>query len=115
NIAAADAGTVCQDTVMSGTSAATALVSGTCAIVLEKNPAATPQQIKNIIGYTAVDLGNPGKDNYFGWGMICTYGALCQAFNNPTPRGKADYPYCEGCAGTILVALLIFAGVFLKK
>lgn len=115
NIAAADAGTVCQDTVMSGTSAATALVSGTCAIVLEKNPAATPQQIKNILGYTAVDLGNPGKDNYFGWGMICTYGALCQAFNNPTPRGKADNPYCEGCAGTILVALFIFAGVFLKK
>ncbi len=115
NISAADAGTACADTIMSGTSAATALTSGTCAIVLEKNPAATPSQVKNILGYTAVDLGNPGKDNYFGWGMICTYGALCQAFNNPTPRGKADNPYCEGCTGTTLLGIFVLVGVLLRK
>ena len=115
NIAAADAGTSCGDTIMSGTSAPTAMVSGTCAIVLEKNSAATPLQVKNILGYTAVDLGNKYKDNYYGWGMICTYGALCQAYNNPTPSPKADNPYCEGCAGTFLLGIFVFAGVLLKK
>lgn len=115
NIAAADAGTPCADTVMSGTSAATALTSGTCAIVLEKNPAATPQQVKNILGYTAVDLGNKHKDNYYGWGMICTFGALCQAFNNPEPPPKSDNPYCEGCLGTVLLGIFVFVGILVKK
>lgn len=114
-IAAAEAGTVCGDTVQSGTSAATAMTSGTCAIVLEKNPAATPQQVKNVVGYSAVDLGTPGKDNYFGWGMICTYGAMAQAFNNPTPRGKADNPYCEGCAGTALLGIFVLTGLLAKR
>ena len=115
NIAAAAAGTPCADTIMSGTSAATAMTAGTCAIVLDKNPAATPSQIKNIVGYTAVDLGNKYKDNYYGWGMICTYGALCQAFNNREPAPKADNPYCEGCLGTVLIALLVGAGVLVKR
>jgi serine protease AprX len=66
SMAAADAGTPCSDTTMSGTSLSTALVSGVCALILDKNLNAGPIQVKNILGYTALDPGNQGKDNYYG-------------------------------------------------
>ncbi|MGD2249068.1 MAG: S8 family peptidase [Candidatus Methanofastidiosia archaeon] len=116
NISAADAGTACSNVTMSGNSWATALVSGVCALVLDRNPNATPQQIKNILGYTALDLGNSGKDNYYGWGLVDAKAAVDNAFNNPTPPGKASDPYCEGdCLGTILLFAFVLLGVSLKK
>jgi subtilisin family serine protease len=54
----------------SGTSAAASMVSGTAALVLEKYGPMTPAQLKNHLANTADDLGEPGKDPYYGRGRI---------------------------------------------
>lgn len=116
SISAADAGTACGNVTWSGTSVSTALVSGVCALILDKNSSATPAQIKNILGYTALDLGNAGKDNYYGWGLVDAKKAVDNAFTNPTPPGNASDPYCKSgsCLGTSLMCLFIFLGASSK-
>jgi serine protease AprX len=59
-----------------GTSMATPQVSGTVALMLEKNPALKPSQINKILEITAVDLGQAGKDNVYGAGRIDAYKAV---------------------------------------
>ena len=53
-----------------GTSMATPHISAACAIISQINPSLTPAEIKAIMESTAVDLGDPGKDNQFGSGFI---------------------------------------------
>jgi len=43
-----------------GTAAAAAHVAGVAALALEKNPALVPEQLRQLIKQTAVDLGPPG-------------------------------------------------------
>ncbi|MDA8063886.1 MAG: S8 family serine peptidase [Thermaerobacter sp.] len=43
--------------VQTGTSAATAMVSGTAALLLERAPFLNPDQVKNVLLHTALDLG----------------------------------------------------------
>jgi len=54
----------------SGTSLAAAHVSGLAALIWSVNPHLTNVQVTGIITSTAVDLGEPGRDDYFGWGRI---------------------------------------------
>ncbi|MDQ6963776.1 MAG: S8 family serine peptidase, partial [Mariprofundales bacterium] len=61
---------------MSGTSMATPHVSGTAALMLQANTSLTPQNIKQILEDTAVDLGDAGKDNTYGAGRINAYAAV---------------------------------------
>ncbi|MEW5995025.1 MAG: S8 family serine peptidase, partial [Candidatus Zixiibacteriota bacterium] len=81
---------------LSGTSMATPHVAGLVALLRQKNPNATVEQIKNAILTTAVDYGDPGKDNTFGWGVIdcmAALNALSSANNNPNIRVYAfDHP-----------------------
>jgi serine protease AprX len=60
----------------SGTSMATPHVSGTAALILEKNPTANPSDIKQRLESTALDLGSAGKDNDYGSGRIDAYDAV---------------------------------------
>ncbi|GEM_PF-644372 len=53
-----------------GTYAAAAQVSGLAALLWSVNPHLTNVQVTGIITSTAVDLGDPGWDEYFGWGRI---------------------------------------------
>jgi len=53
-----------------GTYAAAAQVSGLAALIWSVNPNLTNVQVTGIITSTAVDLGDPGWDEYFGWGRI---------------------------------------------
>jgi len=53
-----------------GTFAAAAQVSGLAALIWSVNPSLTHDQVEGIIQDTAVDLGEPGPDEYFGWGRI---------------------------------------------
>ena len=59
-----------------GTSMATPHVSGAAALLLARNSTLTPDQIRNILESTAEDLGAPGRDNTYGWGLIDAQAAL---------------------------------------
>lgn len=59
-----------------GTSMAAPHVSGVAALIIAKGIAATPGEVRNVLQETAEDLGVPGKDNTFGWGLIDAQAAL---------------------------------------
>jgi subtilisin family serine protease len=59
-----------------GTSVATAHVSGVVALMLERDPSLTPAEVRRILEATATDLGPKGKDNQFGWGLVNPQKAL---------------------------------------
>ena len=59
-----------------GTSIATAHVSGVVALMLERNPRLTPADVRRILEETATDLGPKGKDAQFGWGLVNPQKAL---------------------------------------
>jgi serine protease len=59
-----------------GTSMATPHVAGLAALLVSQRPGITPAQIESIIRATARDIGTPGKDNDFGYGLIQPRAAL---------------------------------------
>ncbi len=61
---------------LSGTSMACPCAAGTGALVRSKNPAYTPAQIQGRLQSMADDLGNTGRDDYFGYGRINAFRAL---------------------------------------
>ncbi len=61
---------------MSGTSQASPHVAGLAALIKAAQPALTPAQITSAVQNSAVDLGLPGKDDQFGWGLINAAAAL---------------------------------------
>ncbi|MDR2106828.1 MAG: S8 family serine peptidase, partial [Coriobacteriales bacterium] len=61
---------------LSGTSMATPVVSGIAALLFAKNPNLTPDQVKQVLYGTATDLGNPGRDNHYGHGLVNASAAL---------------------------------------
>lgn len=54
----------------SGTSMAAAYVSAAAAMFILDNPGCTPKQVKSAFTSNAADLGEEGKDIYFGFGML---------------------------------------------
>jgi len=60
----------------SGTSAATPHVAGAAALLLSAVPELTPEHLARALQVTAVDYGEPGKDNLYGAGRIDVYKAL---------------------------------------
>jgi subtilisin family serine protease len=59
-----------------GTSAATPHVAGLVALLRQKSPNATVDEIKQAILTTATDYGVSGPDNTYGWGVINCMAAL---------------------------------------
>jgi len=60
----------------SGSSMATPQVSGAAALIKEKWPTMTAEQIANLLFCTATDLGDPGVDPVFGHGLLNIEAAL---------------------------------------
>ncbi|MFZ3310400.1 MAG: S8 family serine peptidase, partial [Xanthobacteraceae bacterium] len=60
----------------SGTSIAAAHVSGIAALLLERNPALKPSDIRSILITTAKPLGPPRPDSEFGAGLVNAYRAV---------------------------------------
>jgi parallel beta-helix repeat protein len=59
-----------QDYGFSGTSASAPHVAGAAALVKQRFPEYTPQNIQNFLENLALDLGLPGKDNEYGSGLV---------------------------------------------
>lgn len=81
-------------TSMSGTSAATAFVSGMAALVLSQNSELTPAEVQALILENVDDLGAPGRDDYFGAGRLNAYRTLTAA--RPTASVVQGTPEQEG-------------------
>jgi len=63
----------------SGTSFAAPFVSAAAAVLLAERPDLTPVQMAEALSGLAQDIGSPGKDQVFGWGLLdarrlCTFG-----------------------------------------
>ncbi|MGE0286461.1 MAG: S8 family serine peptidase [Bradyrhizobium sp.] len=68
----------------SGTSFSAAYVSGIVALLLERNPALKPNEVRAILTSTARDLGTPGKDELFGYGQADALAATTAATATPS-------------------------------
>lgn len=119
SIYAASAGTSCSDTSMSGTSMATPHAAGVAALMLDAKPTATPLQIKNCMGASAIDKGNANKDCLWGWGRIDAYAAVNQVINNPNvsppPDGDCGCECGGTCFGTAIISALVLLGVAIRR
>ena len=61
---------------LSGTSTAVPYVSGTAALVWSARPELTAAQVRELLRRSARDLGPPGRDVTFGWGLVQARDAL---------------------------------------
>jgi subtilisin family serine protease len=74
----------------SGTSFSAAYVSGIAALLLERNPALKPDDVRTILTSTARDLGAPGRDDLFGAGEADAFAAVTAvASSQGTPVAAA--------------------------
>ena len=54
-----------------GTSSAAAFASGVAALVVSSAPKPlTPAEVRDILQSSAIDLGDPGWDQFYGWGLV---------------------------------------------
>ena len=73
--------------LMDGTSFAAAHVSGVAALVLALNPEIGREELSALLARTARDLGEPGRDEFYGAGMVDAARAV-----SPPPAAAADAP-----------------------
>ena len=59
-----------------GTSMACPHVAGTAALVMEADSSLTNVEVRNIMNNTATDLGDPGWDQYYGYGLVNAQAAV---------------------------------------
>jgi len=59
-----------------GTSTATPITAGVVALMLSVEPDLTSHEVRHFLTRSARDLGQPGKDNYYGWGRVDARAAL---------------------------------------
>jgi hypothetical protein len=69
--------------ITSGTSFSAAYVSGVAALILERNPALKPNDVRAILEKTARDLGVPGRDDLFGAGEVDAFAAVAASVAAP--------------------------------
>ena len=72
-----------------GTSLATPITAGTVALMMSANPKLANSQVESLLYSTAVDLGAPGRDIYFGYGRVNAAAAV-QAALGSTSVATAD-------------------------
>jgi subtilisin family serine protease len=71
-----------------GTSVAAAHVSGVAALIIERNPGIDPAALEEVLFSTARDLGAPGRDSLFGYGLVDPSRAL-HALEAKTVAGRS--------------------------
>jgi subtilisin family serine protease len=61
---------------MAGTSAACPIAAGVAALILSIEPNLTNDEVRHFLERSAKDLGDPGRDDYYGWGRVDARAAL---------------------------------------
>src|SRR5713226_9113437 len=87
--------------VTSGTSFSAAYISGVAALLLERNPALKPDEVRAILMKTARDLGAPGRDDLFGAGEADAFAAVSAVTAAPAMPDAvmSDKPAAEAVPG----------------
>jgi thermitase len=83
----------------SGTSFASPLAAGVASLVLSAQPSATAAELVNALQSGADDIGEPGKDDYFGYGRVNVERAAA-AFMPPPPVSVAMTPQSVGLSAS---------------
>lgn len=83
--------------VASGTSFAAAYISGLAALMIERNPALKPSEVRDVLTRTAQDLGPPGRDDQFGAGKADAFGAVSAA--SATVANASSRPLAGDASG----------------
>lgn len=78
-----------------GTSQSAAHVSAVAAMVFAENPNMRPADAIKVLQDSAIDLGEPGKDAYYGYGLVNPCGALLKA-QGISPSPVLDYRLSTG-------------------
>jgi subtilisin family serine protease len=59
-----------------GTSASCPIAAGVAALILSVEPNLTGDEVRHFLERSAKDLGDPGRDDYYGWGRVDARAAL---------------------------------------
>ena len=82
---------------MSGTSMASPFVTGLVGLILSRRPELTVDEVTDLVAKTAKDLGDPGRDQLYGFGRVDAHQALVAANDGidpavQDPDGGAAHP-----------------------
>lgn len=80
-----------------GTSFSAPLAGGLAALVFSANPSLTPVQVEHILESSAVDLGDAGYDQHYGWGRIDASAALRAAVGSSASTTDSTPPNVTIC------------------
>ena len=116
----------------SGTSEATAIVSGAAALVRAKFPQLSAQEVIHRLTATATDIGEPGRDDECGYGVLNIVKALTADVPPLIPATKSSIPQAQAStpsagdqrnggpalflvAGAVAVLIGVLAAVVLRR
>lgn len=112
---------------VNGTSFASPLVSGICALLRQAQPAWTPGQLQEALRQSAEDLGEAGPDTLYGWGLVDalkasgaqgSLPALSQVgppFPQPAPQGEVYFPLRLAVAEQVQLQVYDLAGALVDQ
>jgi hypothetical protein len=92
-----------------GTSMAAPHVSGVAALIKARNPGFSPADIRNRLLASAVDIGPPGPDSRFGYGVVNAYRAVTGA---TAPVARSQVRLIDGSGNVIRSVLANADGRF---
>jgi len=85
----ADRGYIDTDSVrIRGNSFSGPQVAGIAALIFSERPGMSVWRMRDILQRTARDLGAPGKDNMFGYGLVDAYAAVRMARDSGAVRAR---------------------------
>lgn len=82
----------------SGTSMSAPHMAGVAALMKQANPSLDVEVMKDLVAQTALDLGEPGKDNSYGWGRVDAFQAVTAALAGV---GTLDGTVYSSMGGTV--------------
>jgi len=83
----------------SGTSMATPHVAGVALLLWNKYPACTTSEIRDALEKGATDKGTPGKDNFYGYGIVNYWASFDYLSTNGCAASVYDGPTTDGAPG----------------